>query len=95
VGIVMISPVTKYTLGRLGLFLACALALVPVPLNFLVKLMIALLASFALQFLLLGKWRQEMIAHVDGTMARRRAEREKLRSALAGEDPPEEDQAKR
>jgi len=91
---VKISPVVKYTLGRLGLFLACALALVPVPLNFWVKLMIALLASFALQFLLLGKWRQEMIAHIDGAMARRRTEREKLRSALAGEDPPE-DQASR
>ena len=90
----MISPVTKYTLGRLGLFLACALALVPVPLNFWVKLMIALLASFALQFLLLGRWRREMIAHVDGAMARRRAEQEKLRSALAGEEPPE-DQDKR
>jgi hypothetical protein len=87
-----VSPVVKYTLGRLGLFLACALVLVlvPVPLNLWVKLMVAVLASFALQFVLLGRWRREMIGQVDATMARRRAEQEKLRSAMAGDDEPPE-----
>jgi len=80
------TPVAKYTLGRLGLFLACALALVPVPVNFLVKLLVALLASFALQWVLLRKWRLEMIGQVDETMTRRRQEKERLRSALAGDD---------
>ena len=82
------NPVAKYTLGRLGLFLACALVLVPVPmpLSIWIKLMVALLASIALQFVLLRKWRLEMIAYVDESMARRRAEKEKLRAALAGDD---------
>jgi hypothetical protein len=80
------TPVAKYTLGRLGLFLACALVLVPVPVNFWVKLLVALLASFALQWVLLRKWRLEMIGQVDETMTRRRQEKERLRSALAGED---------
>ena len=82
------NPVAKYTLGRLGLFALCALVLlaVPVPVNVFIKLMVALLASIALQFVLLRSWRREMIGYLDGAIARRRDEREKLRAALAGED---------
>ena len=80
------NPALKYTLGRVGLFVLCAVALLPVPLNIWVKLMIAVVASFALQFVLLRKWRQEMIGQVDAAMARRRQEKEQLRAALAGED---------
>ena len=80
------NPALKYTLGRVGLFVLCAVALLPVPLNIWVKLMIAVVASFALQFVLLRKWRQEMIGQVDAAMARRRQEKEKLRSALAGDE---------
>jgi hypothetical protein len=83
------SPALKYTLGRLGLFVVCAVALLPVPLNLWVKLMIAVLASFALQFVVLRKWRLEMIGQVDETMARRRQEKAKLRAALAGENTDE------
>jgi hypothetical protein len=88
------NPVVKYTLGRLGLFLACALVLVPVPvpLSIWIKLMVALLASIALQFVLLRKWRREMIAYVDASMARRRAEKERLRAALAGDEDTTESQ---
>jgi hypothetical protein len=84
----MMNPLVKYTLGRIGLFALCAAVLiaVPVPVNLFIKLMVALLASVALQFVLLRSWRIEMIGYVDQTMARRRDEREKLRSALAGED---------
>jgi hypothetical protein len=84
------NPALKYTLGRVGLFVLCAAALLPVPLNIWVKLMIAVVASFALQFVLLRKWRQEMIGQVDAAMARRRQEKEKLRAALAGEDSDED-----
>jgi uncharacterized protein (DUF983 family) len=80
------NPALKYTLGRVGLFVLCAVALLPVPLNIWVKLMIAVVASFALQFVLLRRWRQEMIGQVDAAMARRRQEKEKLRSALAGDE---------
>jgi Protein of unknown function (DUF4229) len=80
------NPTVKYTLGRVGLFVACALALLPTPLNLFLKLMIALVVSFALQFLVLRRWRQEMIGQVDQAMARRKQEKEQLRAALAGED---------
>jgi len=80
------SPALKYTLGRVGLFVLCAAALLPVPLNLWVKLMIAVVVSFGLQFVLLRKWREEMIGQVDHAVARRRAEKERLRAALAGDE---------
>jgi hypothetical protein len=80
------NPALKYTLGRVGLFVLCAAALLPVPLNIWVKLMIAVVVSFALQLVLLRKWRLEMIGQVDEAMARRRREKEKLRAALAGDE---------
>ena len=87
------NPLVKYTLGRLGLFVACALVLIaaPAPVNIFVKLMVALVASIALQFVLLRTWRLQMIAYLDQTMARRREERDKLRAALAGDDEDQKD----
>ena len=79
-------PAVKYTLGRVGLFVLVALLLIPVPIDLLVKLMIAVIASFGLQFVLLRKWRGEMIGHVDEAVARRKTEKAKLRSALAGDE---------
>ncbi|MEN3308716.1 MAG: hypothetical protein V7603_4918 [Micromonosporaceae bacterium] len=83
------SPFVKYTLGRVGLFVGIALLLWPVPVDLLVKLMIALIASFGLQFVVLRKWRVEMINQVDKSVAERRAAKEQLRSALAGDDTEE------
>ncbi len=80
------SPAVKYTLGRIGLFALVALLLWPLPLNLAVKLMIAIVVSFALQFVVLKRWRNEMITQVDHAVARRRTEKAKLRAALAGED---------
>jgi Protein of unknown function (DUF4229) len=80
------TPMVKYTLGRVGLFVACALALAPVPVNLFLKLMVALIVSFGLQFVLLRKWRLEMIGQVDQAMAKRKEEKENLRAALSGED---------
>jgi hypothetical protein len=87
-----LNPTVKYTLGRVGLFVACALVLAPTPLNLFLKLMIALVVSFGLQFVVLRRWRQEMIGEVDRAMARRRREKEHLRAALAGEDADGEDE---
>jgi hypothetical protein len=78
----------KFTLGRVGLFVVIALVLWPVPIDLLLKLMLAIIASFGLQFVVLRKWRTEMISQVDDVASRRRAEKEKLRAALAGEDEP-------
>lgn len=80
------NPMVKFTLGRVGLFVVIALLLLPVPIDLLLKLMIAIIGSFALQFVVLRKWRTEMIGQVDNVASRRRAEKAKLRAALAGED---------
>lgn len=80
------NPMVKFTLGRIGLFVLVALLLWPVPIDLLLKLMIAIIGSFALQFVLLRKWRQEMIGQVDQVANRRREEKAKLRAALSGED---------
>ena len=42
------SPAVKYTLGRLGLFAVCFTALLPVPLNLFVKMMVAFVLSAGL-----------------------------------------------
>lgn len=78
----------KYTLARLGLFIAAALALlvVPIELNPFLKLGIALIVSAILSFFLLRKLRDD-VANQLADSARDRADRkEKLRSALAGEE---------
>jgi Protein of unknown function (DUF4229) len=80
------NPMVKFTLGRIGLFVLVALLLWPVPIDLLLKLMIAIIGSFALQFVVLRKWRQDMIGQVDQVANRRREEKAKLRAALAGED---------
>jgi hypothetical protein len=85
------NPTAKFTLGRIGLFLLVALALWPVPVTLLVKLMIAIVASTILQFVVLRRWRAEMIDYIDQSVSRRRQEKEKLRSALAGDDLPNGD----
>lgn len=84
-------PVVKYSLARLGLFLAVLLALWPVQLNLLLKLMIAILFSAGLSFFLLRRWRDQVAEEVSGAVLRRRAERDRLRKALAGEDDSADD----
>jgi hypothetical protein len=82
------NPMMKYTLARLGLFIAAAaiLLVVPIELNPFLKLGIALIASAILSFFLLRKLRDE-VANQLADQARGRADRkEKLRSALAGEE---------
>jgi hypothetical protein len=81
-----VNASVKYTLGRIGLFLAVLGALLPVPMNLFLKLMVALLFSAALAFLLLRGWRDEMAADLAAAAQRRKAEKERLRAALAGDD---------
>ncbi len=80
------SPALKYTLGRLGLFVVVFAALLPVPLNLLVKAMIALIASAGFSYFLLAKWRIQMGEQIAGVAERRKAEKERLRAALAGDE---------
>jgi len=81
-----VSPAVKYTLGRIGLFLVVLALLLPVPLNFLVKAMIALIASAAFSYFLLSRWREQMAEQLAGNAQRRRAEKDRLRAALAGDE---------
>ncbi|WP_203915489.1 DUF4229 domain-containing protein [Rhizocola hellebori] len=83
------SPAVKYTLARLGLLAAVFVLLVPVPMNLMLKLMIAVLVSAILGWFLLSKMRDEVATQVEQGLERRKAQKEKLRSALAGDDEEE------
>src|SRR4051794_1632639 len=80
------SPAFKYSFGRLGLFLGSLLLLLPTPLNILVKAMVALLLSAVLSFFLLRRWRDEMGEQLSSVAAKRTAEKQRLRAALAGDE---------
>ncbi|MEV4821931.1 DUF4229 domain-containing protein [Micromonospora sp. NPDC049275] len=82
------SAAVKYTLGRVGLFVAVLAGLWLVDMNVFLKLMLALVFSAALSFFLLRGWRDEMAAEMADAADRRRTEKERLRAALAGEDQP-------
>lgn len=82
------SPAVKYTLGRIGLFAVVVLALWPIDMNIFLKLMIAVIFSAAMSFFLMRGWRDEMAQQITEATERRRAEKERLRSALAGDDQP-------
>jgi hypothetical protein len=60
--------------------------LIPVPLAFLVKAMIAVIASAVLSYFLLANWRNEMAEQLGSVAERRRAEKARLRAALAGDE---------
>src|SRR4051812_43191160 len=80
------SAAFKYTLGRLGLFVLVFAMLFPTPLNILVKAMAALLLSAVLGYFVLATWRNEMAEQLGAAAARRSAEKERLRAALAGDE---------
>jgi hypothetical protein len=80
------SPVAKYTLGRLGLFAVILIVLLPLPLNFLIKAMIALFASAGFSYFLLSRWRNEMAEQLASVAQRRQTEKARLRAALAGDE---------
>jgi hypothetical protein len=82
------NPTLKYSLARVGLFVAVALPLVFLApqVNLLLKLMIAVIVSAILAFFFLRGLRDEVAQGMLASRERRMAEKEKLRAALAGED---------
>jgi hypothetical protein len=84
------KPGMKYALGRLGIFVACVVpAVVLFPdVNPFFKLLAALLVSAVLSYFLLRQWRDEVAEQMSVNARRRIDEKERLRSALAGEDEP-------
>ena len=54
------NPALKYTLGRIGLFVAAFLVLLPIPIdNIFLKLVLALIVSSALSWFVLRGWREQ------------------------------------
>jgi Protein of unknown function (DUF4229) len=90
------SPAVKYTLGRIGVFVVILALLYPVPMNILLKLILAIFLSAAVSYFVLARWRDELTARMEGSLRRRRAEKDRLRAALAGEEetPPDQDGTK-
>jgi Protein of unknown function (DUF4229) len=90
-----ISPATKYTLGRVGLFALAVVIMLVVPMPgstdeaLLLRLLIAAVVSAIASWFLLARWRAEMAGTIERTMSRRKVEKEKLRAALAGDDDPD------
>ncbi len=85
------NPTLKYFLGRLGLFVVVAVPVVlllPRSMNMLLKLMIALVVSAALSYFVLRRWRDEVAERMSEKAQRRQEEKDRLRSALAGDEPP-------
>ncbi|NUT37416.1 MAG: DUF4229 domain-containing protein [Hamadaea sp.] len=80
------SPAVKYTLGRIGLFVAAFLVLLPVPISVFLKLVLAILISAVLSWFVLRGWREQYSLQLQNAVERRKDEKQKLRSALAGED---------
>ncbi|HEY3504834.1 MAG TPA: DUF4229 domain-containing protein [Actinocatenispora sp.] len=80
------SPAIKYTLGRVGLFVVIAAALLPFHLNLFLNLMIALLVSMPLSYFVLKRWREQMAEKIDDSLQKRKDEKQKLRAALSGDD---------
>lgn len=83
------SPLWKYTLGRLVLFviaLALVVLVLPQDVNVLLKLLLALVISMVASFFLLRRWSNEMAERLQASSQRRAAQKEQLRKALAGDD---------
>ena len=87
-----LPPATKYTLGRIGLFLVAFVVTAFLPLGsdpytvWFLRLMIAGVVSAIASWFLLAGWRNEMGSTIERSMSRRRADKQRLRSALAGDD---------
>jgi mannitol-specific phosphotransferase system IIBC component len=83
----------KYSLARVGLFavVAAILIAIPMPVNILVRLMVAVIISALLALFLLRKMRDEVAEQLTGAARRRAEEKERLRSALSGDDDSDSD----
>jgi hypothetical protein len=86
------SPIVKYTLARLGLFVLVALVLlaIPVRVDLLIKLAAAVLVTFVLAYFLLRGLRDQATVQIAEAVQRRAERKERLRSALSGEDGTED-----
>ena len=90
------NPALKYTLGRIGLFVAAFLVLLPIPIdNIFLKLVLALIVSSALSWFVLRGWREQYSLQLQNAVEKRKTEKDKLRSALAGDDDEQDKPAEK
>jgi membrane protein implicated in regulation of membrane protease activity len=86
----MVSPSQKYgllfTVGRVAIFLVCAAVLSLLHLRPVWIMIGALALSVPISYVLLKPIRLRWSAEIDQSLQRRRESKEKLRSALRGED---------
>lgn len=84
------TPMVKYSLARLGMFLLAAafVLVVPIPVNVLIKIGVAIIISAALSYFLLRGLREQVAEQLAGAAARRAAAKQELRAVLAGEPEP-------
>jgi membrane protein implicated in regulation of membrane protease activity len=75
----------KYTLARVGMFVIVAFALTPLH-NLLLQLLISAVVTSIASLFLLRRWRNEVAGTLERSMSQRRVEKDRLRSALAGDD---------
>ena len=75
----------KYTLARVAMFVVIAVLLAPLH-NLILQLLISAVVTSIAALFLLKKWRNEVAGTIEQSMTQRRIEKERLRSALAGDD---------
>jgi Protein of unknown function (DUF4229) len=84
-----VNPMMKYSLARVALFVAVAAIFIAIPvhINPLIKLMVAVIVSALLALVLLRGMRDQVADQLAGVAARRAEEKERLRAALEDEQP--------
>ena len=75
----------KYTLARVGMFVVVTLILTPLH-NLILQLLISAVVTSIASLFVLKKWRNEVASTLERSMTQRRVDKERLRSALAGDD---------
>jgi hypothetical protein len=90
VELIVVTPSQKYgfiyTTGRLVLFLAVAVVFFALGLRRFALVLAALLVSVPLSYVLLKPIRLKWSAEIDKSLRHRRESKQKLRSALRGDD---------
>jgi hypothetical protein len=81
-----ISPALTYTAGRIALFVVVGALLYLVGFRNFVLVLLALVISMPLSYVVLRRQREAFAVQVAGRLEHRRAEKEKLRAALRGDD---------
>jgi hypothetical protein len=79
-------PALVYTAGRVAVFLAIAAVLYLLGFRNYILLLLALVLSMPLSYVVLRRQREAFAQQVSGRLDRRRAEKERLRAELRGDD---------